>query len=277
MVISDYAATKRTNKYLEQIKTQKNKIESLYNDLNHELDNARKLHENTQSKAKPIKDISLATYFQPAEKLGGDFFDIIEIEDKIVFFISDVTGHDISSNMISIFVKNTINNYLSMSSNDITPSGIVEFLTEQFFNENFPEDYFVCIFVAVLNLNTKEISYLGNGFQFAPLACLANNENLKLEIAGLPISTAVPKEIFTFHEKSVKSKSGASFLFYTDGIAEQEVDGKYYYDRMEEVFYENCRFNPKTIKKSIINDFKKLNNDILKADDDITFIITKLD
>jgi len=273
MIVSDYASTKRINKYLNEVKEQKEELAHLYNDLNNQLDKARSLHESSMPK-KQLNCFSLATYYKPAAKLGGDFFDIIRKEDKIVLYISDVTGHNISSNIISIFIKNVINNFISISS-DINPRSIIKFLIEQFYAEDFPEDYFICIFLVVIDLKTNNISYLGNGFQFPPLVCSVDNDNFKLKNINPPISTTIPKGLYNFDEDSFKLKSGLSLLFYTDGIAEQANGGMNYYDRLKKTFYGNYQSNPEQIKQAILDDFKEFNNNSLQGDDDITFIIIK--
>ncbi|MFO7820259.1 MAG: SpoIIE family protein phosphatase, partial [Halanaerobacter sp.] len=276
MIVSDYAATKRINTYLDTVKKQKKELENLYSNLTNELDKARNLHENTLPGYNPLNNISLASYYQPAGKLGGDFFDITEIDGKTVFYISDISGHDISSSIISLFVKDTIHNFLSFSS-ETDPKSILEFLTEQFYKEDFPGDYFICIFIAIIDFEAKKISYLGNGFQFSQLICAPNSEKFKLENSGLPISSSIDKNLLDFKTRSVDLKSGSSLLFYTDGIAEQKVADESYGTRLEDVFYRNCDLNPEGIKESILTDFKNFNNNSLQGDDDITFVVIKVD
>ena len=47
-----------------------------------------------------------------ADRPGGDFYDMIELEDQIIFYVSDVSGHDLSSSMLNIFLKEAVNSYL---------------------------------------------------------------------------------------------------------------------------------------------------------------------
>ncbi|MGM0411274.1 MAG: PP2C family protein-serine/threonine phosphatase, partial [Bacillota bacterium] len=136
-------------------------------------------------------------------------------------------------------------------------------------------DYFISLFISMINLENLEMQYISNGMQFLPLAIKENGEKLQLDHSGLPISSAIPEEEFTFELDSLKLEKETKMLFYTDGIAEQKQDNNIYGKRLKEVFYNNSNLEVEEIKNKILSDFKEFNNDTLQGDDDITFIILK--
>ena len=63
----------------QQIVSYAVELEGLNLKLNAEMNKAKEVHERTFPKELPkVKGLSLAAHYQPAEKLGGDFYDVIQ-------------------------------------------------------------------------------------------------------------------------------------------------------------------------------------------------------
>ncbi|MEW5922336.1 MAG: CHASE4 domain-containing protein [Bacillota bacterium] len=246
--------------------------------LQDELEKASQLHKCAIPKTFPeASHLSLAAHYHPARKLGGDFYDVIKKEDKLIFYLSDVTGHGLDGALLSVFVKSTISNYLNLSAGElITPKLIAAYLADQFFREDYPQDYFICIFLAVLDLTTNELSYIGSGFQTAPLVVCATGEMAELTSRGLPISLTIGRELLDFQEEKIKIMPGSTMLFHTDGLTEQRVGNVSYGERLKEVFFTNSYLPPTEIVQVIKEDFRQFNQGSLQGDDDITFLIVQL-
>ena len=122
-------------------------LEKLYQKLNEEMNRARQVHKRTLPGELPsIKGISLAAHYQPAKEMGGDLYDVLQLGQKVVIYLSDVTGHGADGAMLSVFVKHTIKAYLSLSpEEEISPGRIVRYLSVQFQEKNLPDEYFICI------------------------------------------------------------------------------------------------------------------------------------
>jgi PAS domain S-box-containing protein len=171
-------------------------LEQLNTQLNKEMDKARHMHDRTLPKSLPeVEGISFAAHYQPAQKLGGDFYDVIQKDKKLIFYLSDVSGHGLDGAMLSVFVKHTIKGYLAFSpDNSISPANILRYLTKQFAQESYPEEYFICIFIAVLDLKSMELTYSGAGFQDTPFVRLGSGDKLRLTSKGLFITSYLPEK-----------------------------------------------------------------------------------
>ncbi|UMZ74810.1 SpoIIE family protein phosphatase [Natranaerofaba carboxydovora] len=267
----------KINQYTAEVELKNLELENLYNKLDEELQKAKQIHERILPESLPeLEQVSFGAHHYPAERLGGDFYDVMELDEKIVFYLSDVTGHSLEGAMMSVFVKNTIQNYVNLvEEKEITPEKVLKYLSDQFGKENYPDDYFICIFVAVLDLNTLELTYSGVGFQTPPL--LVIDEKLKeLKSQGLPISKAYPADIIDFGESSCTLTEGATLLIYTDGLTEQENMGKVYDERLRSVFYDYCYLSPEFIVEFLNEDFRRFNGGSLQGNDDITFLVMQI-
>ena len=171
-----------------------------------------------------------------------------------------------------MFVKETIESYLSLRPHDISSENIIKHVNNQYYEDN-PGDYFICIFLAVLNLDTYILDYTGIGMQFLPKVKQVNGELNELYIEGLPISSAISDELMNFESDSIKLEPGSTLLFHTDGIAEQKIEGKVYEERLKKIFDYLGYYPVDFIKHAINMDFKEFNDGSLTGDDDITYVL----
>ncbi|MEW5921603.1 MAG: PAS domain S-box protein [Bacillota bacterium] len=253
-------------------------LKMLNEQLNAEMDKARQLHERTLPKVLPrVEGLSFAAHYQPAQKLGGDFYDVVRQGNKLIIYISDVTGHGVDGAMLSVLVKHSIRGYLTFAAAEaLRPGEILRYLAAQFRRENLPENYFICIFLAVLDLDTLLLSYSGAGFQDAPLVHMGNGDKLTLSSRGLFLNNAFPEEMLNLREGQLQLTPGSTILFNTDGLSEQGAGGVYYGPRLPAAFYAYSQLPPALIVEGICEDFRRFNNGSLQGKDDITFLVLQV-
>lgn len=247
-------------------------------ELEQEMDKARRVHQQMLPESLPvITGLSMAAHYQPAKKLGGDFYDTILVDNRLVFYLSDVSGHGLDGSMLSLFVKHTIKSYLSFSTSSITPEAILKYLAEQFNQEEYLGEYFISIFLSVLNLETMELHYSGLGFQDRPLVQMGDGERIHLISKGMFISPTVPLKLLNFEEGHITLTEGTTLFINTDGLTEQEVRGHYYMDRLPQVFYAHSHLPPYLISQIVVEDFQDFNEGSIQGYDDITFFVLQIE
>ncbi|NLA27433.1 MAG: PAS domain S-box protein [Firmicutes bacterium] len=263
----------------QQIANYTMQMENLYQKLDKEIKRAKEVHRRTLPKKLPaVKGVSFAAYYQPAERLGGDFYDVIQLDNKLIFYLSDVTGHGVDGAMLSMFIKHTIKGYLTFSPEEkVRPEKILSHLSTQFRQKNLSEEYFICIFLAVLDLESMKLTYTAAGFQDTPLVSLGDGEKQSLISKGLFLSPAFPEELLNLQEESIQLTPGSTVLFNTDGLTQQIVRGVYYGKRLPAVFYENCHLPPQLLAQIVRNDFQMFNEGSLQSNDDITFLVLQIE
>jgi sigma-B regulation protein RsbU (phosphoserine phosphatase) len=262
------------------LKLTKEKLKEKIKLLDKEIIKALNIHGKTLPKEIPeIDNISIAAYYQPAERLGGDFYDIIRKDNKLIVYLSDITGHGLEAAIMSSFIKNTINSYVAVSSiAKLTPTNIINFLAAQYYKEDYPEDYFICIYLVVLDLKTGEMLYSGMGFQDLPIICGQDFKKKNLISKGLPISKSVPFKYLDIKTKRIKLLPGELFVMNTDGITEQMVTGDYYLERFNKIVCQNSNSNlpVAVIIEKIKQDFYEFNECNNQGNDDITLVALKM-
>ena len=249
-------------------------LRELYEQLDREINKAKTIHENNLPIELPkVEGIYITPYYQPACVMGGDYYDAIQVGDKLIFYVSDVSGHNLDGAIMSVFVKITINNYLALAGYEqITPAKIVSYVFEQYNKENYPADYFICLQIHVLDLKSYQLTYASSGFNYPGFCCI-EGKIISLLNCGLPISCAYPIELLNLHEHSISLTSSSTILILTDGIIEAEKNGQQYgINRVKKVFLENHSLPTDVIRNKINADYHDFTGSI-KGQDDITYLL----
>ncbi len=258
-------------------KRKEEKIKNLNKRLKNDINKAKKLHENTLPNTIPeINKLDVHAYYKPANEVGGDYYNFIKLnDDKLLFYLSDVTGHGLEAAEMSAFIKSTINSYLALhpSARMIEPKEIIEFIFKQNQKENFPEDYFIAILIGIIDTAENKMIYSSAGMQ-VPLI-IFNNNLTELTVGNLPISKVLPLTENQYQNREVKLPRGTTLFVATDGIYEQmNINNEEYGDRYKDVICQTCSLPAEAIAKEINRDFSAFYDK--QTDDDITYAIFKV-
>ena len=52
-----------------------------------------------------MADLDIAGFMKPADEVGGDYYDVLQSNGRVVFGIGDVTGHGLESSMLMLMVQ----------------------------------------------------------------------------------------------------------------------------------------------------------------------------
>ena len=252
-----------------------------------EITNAVKIHKRSLPESLPnTPNISFSSLYIPAEELGGDLFDAFKVEngllddyfEQYVCFIADVSGHGLDSAMLAIFVKDTIRSFFRLKhvpGQLLSPKEIMHFFIEQYLKEGYPDEYLVCLFIAVFDLKTKELTYCNAGLHTCPLLAGNGDDIVELNRAGLPISAAIGADLLIYEDSSLPLFTGMTLFIMSDGLPEQRSNNEFYEDRLKGLLGEIYCMDPPHIIRRIQEDF----TDFLryeKIKDDITLVVVKL-
>ena len=262
----------------KELKDTQAELQTANGQLRKRIEAGRRIHLQLMGdKPTDLQGLSLAANYLPAEEIGGDLYDLIKLEDKFIFYLVDITGHGIDGAFLNVFVKEAINNFLVTNDQrkEISPQKIMEHINQRLRDEKFPEDYFICLLLFVVDLNSYKVKYANAGFQSLPL--LAHKGEVKeLTTSELPISLAISSSEYEFPEGSFYLEEDDVLLAATDGLIEEEARGEIYsLERLSNNLKINQHYGPQLIMDEIINDFHQFRDK--PQSDDITFLILKRD
>mgnify|MGYP006273050255 CR=1 FL=1 len=271
--------TKKNKKladYSARLEAKNEELENTQQRLDQELDKASQLHKSFLPRKGPdISHLSFVACYRPAHIVGGDFYNFVELDNKILFYLIDVSGHGLDGALLNIFLRETINNYLLEYGTDISLLDLLEHINYSYRQEDFPEDYFFCISFFLLDTESMELTCSNSGFHIVPYLISQKGKLSKLEISGLPISTSIPQNDYNFSTVTIKL-TPLDILFVTsDGLIEEENGTERYgKERLENLLERNYQLRPSEILTALEDELADF---IDRADyqDDITCFIIK--
>ena len=276
---NDYL-TKPVSKHelLARIKTHLNlsrlKTENIR--LRAELDIAKKLQQMLLPAVEElnlITGLDIAGFMEPADDVGGDYYDVWAYNGHIKFGIGDVTGHGLESGILAMMAQTSIKTLLEHGETDP-----VKFLST--INKTIYDN--VQRMRVEKNMSLSLLDYYGDGQlrlsgQHEELILVRNGELELIDTVDLGFPVGLDSEIAEFVSAAeFKLEPGDVAISYTDGITEAENEQKEMYgiERLCEVIKANWQRSATEIKDAVIDDVRLyIGKQVVY--DDITLLVVK--
>lgn len=161
-----------------------------------------------------IKPLSIVTFYSPMDEVGGDFFDIVEInERKIRIFLADATGHGTQGALITMAIKSE---YETLKKSSLNTAEIMEKMNNEFLRKFVSVNaFFTCILVDIDPIGGK-LTFTAAGHP--PQILIQEKEIVKLSSSGKLIGV---KENVVYKEMEMEFRKGNKLFLYSDGIFEE--------------------------------------------------------
>lgn len=209
------------SRLIEENKIYKAKLERSLDVLREDQEAGR----SVQLKLLPDNNINLFNLelnyrFNPAIMLSGDFLDYFKIgDDKVVFYLADVSGHGSSSAFITILLKSIVTRlaakYDAKDNNlIIKPDEVLEIISKELNSAKLGK--YLTMAYLVYDHSTNEIIYSVGGHYPNPIV-LEDGKARFLGGDGYPVGILPNAKYKT---EKINLKSGTQMILLTDGIME---------------------------------------------------------
>ena len=174
--------------------------------------------------------VNIHTWSLPLSDIGGDLYDYVVFRDnRVIFFVADVSGHSISAALYTAIVKMVFRNALQKTE---MPGEIMEIMNQEL-SRNIPVESFVTAFCGLFDPNTGVLQYANAGHPkpffldrngFIPLD---GNDSFLGPIQDAEYST-----------HSTQLTDSACILVYTDGVIDitNEEDSPVGFEMINKIF-----------------------------------------
>lgn len=210
--------------------------------------------------------IEVEGFYLPHYEVGGDYYDIFELNEREVgFCIADVSGKGISA---ALLMSNFQANLRALFVSSIHLTDVVTILNERVMSSVNGEK-FITLFIARFNVETNELRYINAGHN-PPILYDKKTKKTSYLKSGC-IGLGMMDTIQTIEEGQVELENNSKLLCYTDGLIEvaikQEVSSN-------EAAVEKCFCTPKDIRESfaMMLDEMKIEKSNPTIFDDITML-----
>lgn len=156
-----------------------------------------------------------------ATKVGGDFYDLFELEHgKIGIIVGDVSGKGLEAATLTSLVKNTIKAYAYQEG---SPSIIISKTNDILYDESGPS-IFVTVFFGILDLKSGEITYCNAGHPPA-IVRKARGGTFFLKVNSPIIGSLKGLE---YKDNTIILNRTDTLILYTDGVIEARQKNQFF-------------------------------------------------
>jgi anti-sigma regulatory factor (Ser/Thr protein kinase) len=219
-----------------------------------------------------VEGIEMASLYLPCSDVGGDLFDVIQLsEDILVFLIFDVTGHRVSSTLISALAKVRFYSHIRAVR---SPRVVIERVNAEIIRD-IAAEFYLTAFVGYLDLHDNKLTY-SNAGHINPVIYRFEDASLTpLKPQGTLIG--ILDDGF-YDEQSVYLYPGDRLVLFTEGIlnvfGDRNVPGtRKILDRM---FIKEAG---RTTPQQLVDHFRVQGEHLLKAhrqNDDLSLVVVEV-
>ncbi len=162
----------------------------------------------------PVVDgYELAGESRPAQRVGGDYFDFLEMEGgRLAVCVGDVSGKGLPA---ALLMSNVQASLRARYMDTMDPAATLETLSRLLLR-SMRKGSFVTMIYAVVDPGTHELTYANAGHN-RPFLCRPDGSVRRLETAGIVLG-AVRRP--GYRASTVAMQPGSVLLLYSDGISE---------------------------------------------------------
>jgi serine phosphatase RsbU (regulator of sigma subunit) len=219
-----------------------------------------------------INGLEIADFLEPAEEVGGDYYDVLVHDGRVRIGIGDVTGHGLESGVLAIMVQTAVRTLLDSHETDLVK--MLNTINRTIYDNVQRMNSEKHLTLALLDYHNGQIIMSG---QHEEMIVVRQGEVERIDTIDLGFPIGLEPDIADFTAiTKVTLNPGDVVVLYTDGITEAEnSDGKLYgLERLCEMIRQNWQKSAKEIRQVVIDDVRQYIGQH-KVFDDITLLVLK--
>jgi PAS domain S-box-containing protein len=244
--------------------------------LSAELEVTRKLQQMIlpkQSELESIEGLEIAGFMEPADEVGGDYYDVLQQDGNVKISIGDVTGHGLESGVLMLMTQTAVRTL--QESNQTDPVQFLDILNRTIYHNIQRINPDKNLTLALLDYADGILKISGQHEEIIVVRAGGQVERIDTINLGFPIG--LDEEIADcIASEQVQLNPGDVVVLYTDGITEAENINRQLYgvERLCEIVKLNCARSPQEIRQAVIDDVRQHIGE-QKVFDDITLVVLK--
>ncbi|MCS6814057.1 MAG: SpoIIE family protein phosphatase [Cyanobacteria bacterium] len=220
-----------------------------------------------------IQDLEIAGFMEPANEVGGDYYDVLQHNGIIKIGIGDVTGHGLESSVLMIMVQTAVRALLA--NNETDPVKFLSSLNRAIYDNVQRMNSDKNLTLALIDYDRGKLRLSGQHEEVIVARSSGGIERIDTIDLGFPIG--LEENITSFiSQAEVMLEVGDVVVLYTDGITEAEnATGQFYgLERLCQVVQKYHTQSAKDIRQAIIADVQSFIGSHIQYDD-ITLLVLK--
>jgi serine phosphatase RsbU (regulator of sigma subunit)/ketosteroid isomerase-like protein len=198
-----------TRQRLEQERIERERVEQ-------ELRVAQRIQQASLPEEVPeLEGWQISPYYKPAREVGGDFYDLFELEEgRVGVVVGDATGKGVPAALV-VSATCSMLRAVAQALGSSSPGKVLARVNETLL-ARIPPNMFVTCFYAILDPENGRLVYANAGHDL-PYLRRRSGEAEELRARGMPLGLMTG---MSYEQKEIELDAGEAALFYSDGVAE---------------------------------------------------------
>lgn len=217
--------------------------------------------------------LSTSAYYQPADIIGGDYYDYFELPDgNYAIFVADVMDHGIHSAMLMAMLKSGLHTQIRY---DPSIPSVMQAIANIADEQVGVFIYLTCCYV-ILRPESEEIEYANAGNPSILMYSARTGKTLELGSMFAPPGLFGIQQEREFHSRTLPWYPGDLLLLYSDGLLDaKDRNGRMYgLDPIKRCLTASAQLSPAAIQQAVLKDFHNFLGDS-HPHDDLTLVVVK--
>ena len=235
-----------------------------------ELRLAREIQQSLLPQSLPVMTgVSFTAFSKQSELVGGDYYDIIKLDDhRVLVAIADVVGKGISAAILMSSLQASLRALINpLRSGQLNLNDLTNDLNRLIYESTASERYITAVFALIDTLDNKVTAMVCGHPR--PIVFSSERPRIRLATSGVPLGV-LPQ--YNFVASEANFEPGSYLALYTDGLSEAMSDGHRLEGAGVEEYIESLEAKGLSIESIEASLFGKTDFDIT---DDVTLVIVK--
>ncbi len=220
-----------------------------------------------------INELDIAGFMQPADEVGGDYYDVLRHNGTVKIGIGDVTGHGLESGVVMLMMQTAIRTL--QTHNETDPVKFFDTLNRAIHNNILRMNSTKNLTLMLLDYEAGQLKLSGQHEEVIVVRSHGAIEQIDTFDLGFPL--ALEEDIRPFiNQVQIKLDPGDIVVLYTDGITEaiNAQRQQYGLERLQQVVQQHLKQPAAEIRQAVIADVQHyIGTQTLR--DDLTLVVLK--
>jgi sigma-B regulation protein RsbU (phosphoserine phosphatase) len=239
--------------------------------IKRDMEIAAQVHKSILPTSFPtVPGFEFAAVARPAREIGGDFYDVVDMDDQVGIIMADASGKSVQAAIYMAVVRAL---FLSEANTGRSPQETAHRIHNLLMNVSTAE-MFITVFYATINTQTRRMKYVRAGHD-RPIHYHGTTSKITLLDPPGRFLGLLPDLIV--EEQELTIESGDVLVCYSDGVTDavRPGDGEMYgLERLSKIVFHEGHRPAQEIANCIVEDIDQF-RDGEDQPDDLTLLVTK--
>ncbi len=218
-----------------------------------------------------LAGVELAHIYLPASEVGGDFYDVLALDDgRLAVAVGDVAGHGVSSGLVMSMARSALSVQVDF---DPTVKSVFATLNRVVY-QSARKRLLTTLCYALVDPEKRELEYASAGHLF-PYRVALDGRVDALESVAYPLGV---RESLEVRVRKSHLDEGDTLFIFSDGVVEacpHGSDEPWGFDRLERSLTLHAGKEPRSLLQSVLADLESFAGDGPRGDD-LTILVLRI-